>query len=270
MDWGYKAMLTAVTVAAVLMMAQMFGRRAAGILAGLPIISAPVYVWVAFDQGSAFAAQTAHGGVFACGLMAILWLIYERVRRNASAFFALAASLVVVTICARVGSEANAPLWMTFSFVLIVCVVALNFLPNPMRTNAPSKHDRTTLLLTAVVAGIASGLIGNYATDLGAFWSGMVASLPIMSLCVVIHQHLTATHRDVQGFLHGYVVGLIGKACFAATFSFAILHGELSTALVFSIALTVSLFLLAQQITKWVKRGAAPEIASESIYARTR
>ena len=41
MDWGYKAVLTAITVALVLLVAQALGRRLAGLLAGLPIVTAP-------------------------------------------------------------------------------------------------------------------------------------------------------------------------------------------------------------------------------------
>ena len=43
MDWTYKAVLTTVTVAAVLMAARWMGRRVAGLLAGLPVITCLLY-----------------------------------------------------------------------------------------------------------------------------------------------------------------------------------------------------------------------------------
>ncbi|MFN9185151.1 MAG: DUF3147 family protein, partial [Betaproteobacteria bacterium] len=74
MDWAYKAVLTATTVALLLAVAQLFGRRLAGILAGLPTVTGPALVWLALDHGTDFAVEAALGSVAAsalCGLFAV-------------------------------------------------------------------------------------------------------------------------------------------------------------------------------------------------------
>jgi hypothetical protein len=262
--------LTAVTVAAILMVAQMFGRRIAGVIAGLPLISAPAFIWVAMEQGHAFASQTASGAVAACALMAIFWLAFERVSRSSNAFFALVVSLGVVATLARWISGAEFPLWFTFATALVVCALALKLLPEPSAAKTPTTCSRRTLVLTAVVAGGISAVVSTCASELGSYWSGMVASLPVSSACVVIHQRITATHHDVRHFLRGYMAGLIGKVCFSAMFSFAILRCDAHVALVLAIVVTVTAFALANNINRRRVRRRLMVDRRASIYAATR
>jgi hypothetical protein len=55
-DWLYKAALTAAVVAIVLMTVSRFRRRLGGLLAGLPVITAPAPFWLVHEQGADFAA----------------------------------------------------------------------------------------------------------------------------------------------------------------------------------------------------------------------
>jgi hypothetical protein len=242
MDWGHKAMLTALAVAAVLMTVRLFGRRAAGVLAGLPIITAPALVWIAMDHGAAFASRTAVGGIAASGLLAVFAVAYERLGRYAGPIVTLMASLATVGVLAALVPVANQPAWFVLGGAVALCALALTVLPKPSVSSHNPKHRRFDLVLTALVAGIASALVSAYAETLGAFWCGVAASLPIISASVAVHQHATASQRDVQCFLRGYVLGLIGKAFFAATFSVAILHSAASVATI------VALFVCGMSI----------------------
>jgi hypothetical protein len=232
MDWRYKAMLTALAVATVLMTVRIFGRRAAGVLAGLPTISAPTFVWLALERGAEFASHTAVGGIAACGLFALFSVAYERLGRYAGPIATLAVSLGLAGVIAAVAPISNQPIWLVLCGAVATCLLALFVLPNPSVTTRVAKCHRIGILLTATTAGIASALVSANAEALGAFRCGIVASLPIISVSVVVHQHATASQRDVQRFLHGYVLGLIGKAFFAAAFSVAILYSVVSVALV--------------------------------------
>ncbi len=232
MDWYYKAILTAITVAAVLMMAQSLGRRVAGIFSGLPIISAPVLLWVALDQGVVFAAHAALGVVAACGLMVLFCLTYERVARRTNAFFTIIVSLVTMWVAALIVAAFDASLATVFVAAIAACMAATRLIPNPSSVSSKSHCRRSVIVLTALVAGAMSAVIGAHAREVGPLWAGLIASLPIISVCVLIHQQITATHHDVQRFLHGYLMGLVGKACFAAAFSMLVLRDELWIAFV--------------------------------------
>lgn len=222
MDWGYKAMLTTVSVALVLMVAQTFGRRLAGLLAGLPIITAPALLWVASEHGPGFAARTAVGSLAACGLMALFALAYERVSRRHGPALSLASGLAAI-VAAGVPAAALAghPL-RALAFTLACCGLAAVLLPRSRPGAAPARRLRGEIAYTAVMAGVVGIVAALIASAFGPFWAGVLAALPVISAAALVNQHLTATHDDIRRFLRGYVAGLSGKAMFALTFAVAV------------------------------------------------
>lgn len=246
MDWGYKAMLTAVTVAAVLMTAQLFGRRLAGLVAGLPVIVAPSLLWLAAEQGVDFAARSAIGSLSACGAAAVFALVYERAARVRGALASMAAALsaggvVAWALAALTGGRHG--LAIALLAAALLCALAMHALPVAPPAARPARGGRRELLLTSALAGVISALIAMTAALLGPFWSGLLASLPVISSAVLMHQHLTATHADRQRFLRGYAAGLIGKAAFAAAFAASAgwLGGGVSMLMSLALGLSVAL-----------------------------
>jgi hypothetical protein len=249
MDWGYKAVLTAMTVAAVLMTAQLFGRRLAGLIAGLPVIAAPSLLWIAAEQGAAFAARCAVGSVAACGAAAVFALIYERMARRHGVTASMAAALsgggvVALSLALMTGGEQGLPIVLIATAAL--CAAALIKLPAAAATARSPRRLRGELWLTAALAGGVSALVALWSPLLGPFWSGLLASLPVISSAALIYQHLNTPHEDRQRFLRGYATGLVGKAAFAVVFGVGAtqLGSALAMALAGATAVAVSLGLI--------------------------
>lgn len=222
MDWGYKAVLTAMTVAAVLMTAQLFGRRLAGLVAGLPVIAAPSLLWIAAEQGAAYAARCAVGSVAACGAAAVFAVIYERVARRHGLLPSMGAALGgggLIALVLAVLTRGEHGLAIALLATTALCAWALMRLPSAPAEARPTRRLRGELLLTAAVAGAVSALIALWSPLLGPFWSGLLASLPVISSAALVQQHLTVPHVDRQRFLRGYATGLVGKAAFATAFA---------------------------------------------------
>lgn len=241
MDWGYKAVLTAVTVAAVLMAAQVFGRRLAGLLAGLPIITAPALLWLAQSQGTAFAAQTAVGSVAACGAAAVFALAYERLARRLTPLATLAGSLAIGGLAAGALSGIGAQAGWAALCAALGCAIAWAGLPQPVRAAPAGRRLRGELWLVAVAAGAVCALVGAWSTQLGPYWSGLLASLPIVSACALVHQQVTAPADELRRLLRGYVGGLAGKAVFGLLFAALVGPVPAAAALLLAAALTAVL-----------------------------
>ena len=254
MDWGYKAMLTMVAVALVLLIAQAVGRRAAGILAGLPIITAPALLWVASEHGTVFAARTAVGSIAACGLMAVFALVYERASRRRGPIITLALSLcAAAAVAAPVAAWAESPL-RAIVFAVVSCALVSMLLPAHRASVAPMGRQHGQIVRTAVAAGAVSVTAAVAAGALGPFWTGVLAALPIISGAALVHQHLTASHHDIQRFLRGYVAGLFGKALFAVTFALLIVQvGEIG-AVALAIAAGLAASLGAVRGLGWIEQ----------------
>jgi hypothetical protein len=253
MDWGYKAMLTTVSVALVLLVAQTFGRRLAGLLAGLPIITAPALLWVASEHGAAFAARAAVGSIAACGLMALFALAYERASRRHGPALSLAVGIgTIALIGAPAAALAGHPL-RALAFTLACCWLAARLLPVSSASAVPARRLRGEFLYTTIMAGLVSIVAAQVARAFGPYWAGVMAALPVISAAALVNQHLTATHEDIRRFLRGYVAGLSGKALFALTFAAAVVAVGATAALVLAAVVGLAASFCAIRGLNWIE-----------------
>ncbi len=229
MDALTKGVLTAITVAVLLAIARLSGRRIAGLLAGLPTVTGPALVWLALDHGARYATEAAIGSIAACTLCAVFALAYERASRRAGAIAALA--------LATIASVASAPPlhWLGGSLLPALLVAAI--VSPAVQAALPKGNDamqRTRrsgeVLTTALASGAVTWLVAVCATSVGPFWAGVLASPPLVAAAVVMQQHRTAGHAAVCGFLHAYVGGLLGRAAFGAGFALLIVPAGVTTA----------------------------------------
>jgi hypothetical protein len=220
-----KGCVTALAVAALLLLAQARGRRLAGLLAGLPTVTGPALAWLVLDQGAVFAAQACAGAVAAgavCGLFALGYGVVSRHQRwpgalgTACALAALALPVLELTKLAD--------LWGLMGGVTVLCGACLLALPDDAHAHrgaAPSCASRLRPLnhsigVPAAVSGAVSAAVCAWGSEFGAFWAGVLSSPPLIAGIVAVHLHGGADARAAGRFLRGYTAGLIGRSAFAA------------------------------------------------------
>jgi hypothetical protein len=231
MDWAFKAVVTALVIAALLTVARRFGRHAAGILTGLPTVTGPALIWLAVDRGEAYAVDAAIGSVAACAVCALFALAYERASRHAGPVVAL-----TVASAAAVASAAPLP-WIAGDLVaalaLAVCAsVAIHAALADRDEQRPSATPRVRgePWLTAAVSGVVSGAVAWLAPAVDAFWAGVLASPPLIAAAVAINEHALREQSSVRAFLRGYVGGLIGRGGYGAVFALLLASAGTPTA----------------------------------------
>jgi len=217
MDWLWRALLTAGSVMLVMVIARRGGRRAAGLVAALPTVTAPALSWLALDRGDAFAAEAAVASVAACAMLAAFAVVHARVARHRGVVTTLGCGIVGAAMVAGPVVLASGTLASAIALAVVSCTLALRCLPDlPQRVLLPV---RTPLFATALVA-VGLGLLTTAAAPvLGSFASGLLASLPLVSGAVAAREHASTGHVGVAHFLRGYVTGLLARASFCATFS---------------------------------------------------
>jgi hypothetical protein len=235
MDWGYKAVLTAAVVAAVMMAARLFGRPTAGLLAGLPVITTPALLWLADEQGAAFAAASAVGSLAACACAPLFAWAFERSARHHGAGTSLAAATAVLAAAAF----ASQPLEGHPLAALLAAAAACAAVHRSVGARPAHGHWVRPLRgepwISAASAGAISALVSVLAVHVGPFWSGLLSTLPIISACAMVHLRLAGGAGDVTRFVTGYVPGLLAKALFL--FVFALVAPALGALLAVALAL---------------------------------
>ncbi len=251
MDWICKAVLTAATVALLLAVAQLFGRRFAGILAGLPTVTGPALIWLALEFGAGDAVEAAIGSVAACALCALFALVYERASRRAGIAVALMSSLAVSVLAAPPLRWLSADLPLALLIAAIASVVVHGAIPDTLDEAAPARRLPGEVVLTAVVSGLVSGAVALAAPQVGPFWSGVLASPPLIAAAVAMHQHAREDHASVRRFLRGYVGGLLGRAAFGAGFALLIAPLGVTAAALLATFAGCAATLVALRLLAW-------------------
>lgn len=256
MDWLYKALLTGMTVAAALMVARLIGRRAAGLLAGLPVITVPALLWVAHEQGVDFAVHSAVGSAAACAMApwfaASFLLLAQRFRAATSLAGALLAAWVMVSLLQGLEGRPGLALVTALASGLLV-LGWLGRQQNPIRPSGRRSGAQTAydpahgptavareLGVTAALAGIVSACVSLLATTVGPYWTGVLSTLPLISACTLVHLQRTCGSSALPGFVSGYVVGVLAKAVFVCAFAWMAPHWGATPALVMAIGVGVA------------------------------
>ena len=224
MDWMGKAVLTAAIVAMLLAASMRFGRRGAGLLAGLPTVTGPALWWLAAENGHDYAGQAAIGSVAACALCALFALVYERASRRMGALAALALACAATLLPAPALQALSGHLGPALAIAAFAAAGACALMSDARAdAAAPTRPQRDRgghdIVVTALVAGTVSGGVAWAAPAIGPFWAGVLASPPLVAAAIAVHEHASEGHGTAQRFLHGYVAGLIGRAAFGAGFA---------------------------------------------------
>lgn len=250
MDWLYRSMLTAVLVALLLLVMRQWGRRVAGLVAGLPAIAAPALAWLAVAEGAGFAAEAAAGCVFAGALCALFALGYAGAGRHLPAGAALALACV-----AAASPLPLLALWRPQPAVLLLVSLALclggaRTWRNAQREHRHAPRDESArrapgVAATAAVSGAVSGVVGLLAGELGAFWSGVLSSAPLVAAAVAVRLHVDEGGHALAPFVRGYCAGLAGRTGFAALFGLLVAPlGALGALVCAGLALALALYVV--------------------------
>lgn len=224
MDWAFKASVTGCSVALVMWLAQRWCRCLAGIVSGLPIITAPALMWVAQQQGPVFAAQAAVASVAAGAMLVALVVGFVRVAHRRGAAWGLAAGIAAAALLVLPTEAVSASLGASLLIGTVSCLLGLLAVPAAavVLPRAVPRDRRVELATCSALAGsvtAATTLVGPW---LGSFAAGLLASLPMVSASVAIAEYARGGPAAATQFLRGVVGGLFGRSLFCAAFALAV------------------------------------------------
>ena len=275
MNWEHKALLTAMTVALVLIASRMFGQRIGGLCAGLPVVSALTLAWLNRDLGFSFAAQSATGIATASGASAAFIISYEWLSQRRPATVAFPISLVpAILLSFLVASLHVSSIWI-FTASIALCIAGLAWLKDrQVFATPPPPSTGASVIISVTAAGLISAIVTSQSVALGPFHSGLLAALPIAGATIIVNQHLTAGRASLPCFARGYIAGLVGQATFAEVFSLAIGPNDAGITLALSLVASVTMAAIATRAIARPKRYSAaissgtsrPDLRNKIIY----
>lgn len=252
MEFVMKGLITMAGVAVFLWIAERYGSGRAGWLTGLPSVSGPALLWLANEHGIGFVTAAAGGTVIGCALCAVFAGVLGLLLRRLSLALALLIAVAAMLALAGILSWLRVDLWLGSAFAVVVIIAMHALLPTaPSCAHAVGRAFRQGSLLVAIIAGIISGCLTATGGLVGPWWSGVIASLPLIAAAVTITCGDSAQARSVA-FLRGYVGGLLGRIAFALCLVYT-----LSTAMPFVVGValsSLSCVLLSAIGCRWLAR----------------
>lgn len=218
-----KLVLTPALIATATVLGRRFGQSFSGWLVGFPFTSAPVSLFLALEQGHAFAADAAVGSV--AGVLAQtafpLAYVFSRTLGWRPAFLAGTAAFAAVGAALRF---IDLPVVAVALLDVLALAIVLGILPRDGGGRRPSVvSSRWDLPSRAVVATALVVGLTEVAPLLGPFASGVLSGFPVYASVLTIFAHRALGPDPAAQVMRGLVAGLFGFASFFVVIAIALM-----------------------------------------------
>lgn len=235
-----KLLLVPTLILGVTLAGRRWGPDVAGWLSAFPILSGPILLFIALEQGPEFAATAAHGTLLAVLAILVFSLVYawaaQRRRWPDCTILALCCYGLAVLALRRLDTS----LAVSFGSVIGALLLVPLAFPSVPRwvTGRTGGKDLPWRLGSAAVLVL---LVTWSAAHLGPRLSGLLAMFPVMSTVLVGFSHRQSGGQFATRLLRGMVWGYFSFACFCAVLAATL--AEIGIAAAFSLALAVALLV---------------------------
>lgn len=214
---GLKLVLTPLLIAFATLVQRRFGGVVGGLVAGLPLTSAPVSVFLAIQFGAPFASRAAVASLLGSVAMSGFCVAYARAARSFEWPVALTIGALVFGIVGGGLSQLPLDLLPASALAVPALSLAVAVIGQPQTRVRPIAPPTWDLPARMAVAGTAVVLITTFADTLGPKWSGLFATLPVFAGGMGAFSHRHGGAAAAHAVMRGISVGAFGAAAFFIT-----------------------------------------------------
>ena len=215
-----KLVLTPALIAVATLVGRRFGPSISGWLVGLPFTSGPVSLFLAFEQGTTFAAAAAAGSIAGVAASAVFAVAYaamaRRFRWPASLAVASAAFAVAVTAlhAMPLGSGLPLPLLALYAGGVTAAIAGIRLIPRPRALDEAPTPPRWDLPVRMAVATALVVVITSAAPLLGPQLSGLLTTYPVYAGVLAVFAHSQRGGAAATQVVRGLCYGILAFATF--------------------------------------------------------
>ena len=217
-----KLILTPILIGVATVAARRWGPVVGGWVAGLPLTSGPVSVFLAIEQGRGFAAQAARATLLGLIAVGAFCVTYSRTARNRAWKTCTALALAVYLLMTWALSFVSVSLVVETLLVFVLLYIALSaaglLISEAFGVRAPW-WDLPLRMATATAIVL---LITGGAEYVGPKWSGLLSPFPVFACVMAIFSHRHNGAMAARQLLRGVIIGSFAFASFFAIVAFGI------------------------------------------------
>ena len=235
----FKLLTTPTLIAIATLVSRRFGQATGGWLVGLPLTSGPVAIFVAIEQGPAFAQVAASGSLEGTVGQAFFATTYATLARRWNWRLCLVGAAVAFIASGWLLSTLRLPMPALLLAACASLLVGLRLVGKPRLSSASVAPPRWDVPARMAVASVLVLVITSLASAMGPNLTGLVAAFPIFALVLGVFAHTHQGPVAAQSVMRGLMLGLFGFTGFFAAVS--LLATRVDLPLVFTAALVVNL-----------------------------
>ncbi len=234
-----KLFLAPLLIGLVSIASRRWGPAVGGWLVSLPLTSAPVILFLAIDQGTAFASSAAQDTMLGIISVASFCLVYCWFSFRFGWQLSMLAGWIAFFALTFIEESVIFSLFFSLAIVTVFLIVVLTLMPKSQSKDlaiTPSKWD--TPLRMLVATGFVLGLTGA-ASILGPQLSGLLAPFPMFTTILAVFTHHFQGAHFTRRLLRAVVAGSFTFVTFFLVIS--LLVNRWGIAVAFCLALLAAL-----------------------------
>jgi uncharacterized membrane protein (GlpM family) len=212
-----KLVVAPALVAAVTLAVRRWGPVVGGWLSGLPTVAGPVLVFLAVEQGTAFAARASHatltGLIGTVSFTTLYALLSGRLPWAACLLLGWLTFGVVATVLYLI----DPPLVISLVGLFVATVIGRRLLPRVEPPTGPAAAPPGDLLLRLLATATLVVVLTAVASRLGPLLSGLINAFPVLTTVVTAFTHAQRGTVATIAFVTAFLRAIVGFAsfCFA-------------------------------------------------------
>ncbi len=249
----FKLIGTPLLLACATLAARRWGQMIGGLIIGLPLVSGPISVFLAIENGAAFAVQTTFGSFVGTAALAVFALVYSFACR-----FGIGYAVVFGLISYSVSAWGFAQLdWGIYSLCILTIATlggALLLAPTPPSAAVRSQPPKYDLLMRMGMMATLNIAITLAAPFIGSTLTGIAATFPYMALTMSIFGQLQGSFADAQRVMKGLITGLFSGCAFYLTVNLVLTDENLLQGYLVATAVTLAVQLVVLLLNQYAKK----------------
>jgi hypothetical protein len=236
--------------------AKRWGPRVAGWLAGLPIVAGPILLFIALEQGGAFASRAASSALAAVAATVAFIVAYARAAQRVRWPAALSVGLTAWLLAAFLITRLPESVAIAFLLAAVALAGARCVLPKPRLEpggRLPRRGDLTARMLAGALLTVAATLAAD---AVGPRWSGSLATFPVLASVLAVFTHGGQGPAHAAALLRSMTSGMLSLATFCLVAALALRTFSVAVAFVLAVLATAIVQMATRRSTAAASAGS--------------
>ncbi|HEY0847197.1 MAG TPA: hypothetical protein VGE12_17640 [Noviherbaspirillum sp.] len=249
-----KILLVPSLIGAITLAARRWGATVAGILAGFPVITGPILLLVALEQGPDFASDAAVGSIAAVMANVSFGIGYAWCAMRHPPWLSLIAGFLSFAVAGVVLNALALSLYPTFVLTLVWLWLAPKIFPKDVASQPLAKPFRGELVVRMAAGAVLALLVTVFADSLGPHLSGLFSVFPVLASIFAYFSHRFSGAGLAIDLLRAMATGFYGFAVFCLAVSVGLPQLGIAGSFILALACAV----LVQTVLMWMRSPTVP------------